>query len=258
MVFNVERGSAPRPPEERARLTGRRLDLLGLPPAAAKRPAWTACPGHSYLLRRAYLRRLWLGMSTESPPDDLKQILGPNESVQLYLKQKIYHPKINIDSVVITNQRVILRHPHALGLKKDYTDYNYQDVSNVVLNKGVLRSTLSFTLRFGGEPLTLDAIPNDEAQKAYGLVRENLVRFQAPLAAATMASAPPPAGGAGYCNKCGAPLAAGQRFCGKCGAEVASDGPTVIEKEVVKVRCTYCGFLNDATDAACKSCGAKL
>lgn len=201
----------------------------------------------------------------ESPPDDLKQILSPNEQVQLYLRQKIYRPKISVDSVVITNMRVILRHPHAMNLKKDYTDYNYQDISNVELAKGLARSTLKFTLRLGGEPLMLDSIPNDQAQKAYGLVRENLVRFQTPFAAAaagiiSMSQKAPPqeAPAAGYCNKCGAPLSAGQMFCGKCGTAVSAGGPAVIEKEVVKVRCQYCGFLNDATDSACKSCGAKL
>jgi DNA-directed RNA polymerase subunit RPC12/RpoP len=200
----------------------------------------------------------------ESPPDDLKQILGPSEQVQLYLKQKIYRPTINIDSVVITNMRVILRHPHALGLKKDYTDYNYQDISNVELAKGLTRSTLRFTLRLGGDPLALDSIPNDQAQKAYGLVRENLLKFQSPYAAAAAGVMPagvaPPqqVSSAGYCNKCGTPLSAGQMFCGRCGSPVSSAAPTVIEKEVVKVRCQYCGFLNDSTDSACKSCGAKI
>ena len=116
----------------------------------------------------------------QSLPDDLKSVLGPNEDVQLYIRQKIYHPKINIDSVVITNERIILRHPHALGLKKDYTDFNYQDVSNVVMDKGILRSTVRCTLRFGGEPLELRDLPNSDAERAYGLVRENLVRYQSP------------------------------------------------------------------------------
>jgi DNA-directed RNA polymerase subunit RPC12/RpoP len=165
---------------------------------------------------------------------------------------------------VITNERVILRHPHALGLKKDYTDYNYQDISNVTLAKGVLRSNLRLTLRFDGEPLALDAIPNDEAQKAYGLIRENLTRFQTPLAAPPMGAppyaqpGPPPAAPAGYCSRCGAQLEPGQQYCGRCGAAVGPANPTVIEKEVVKVKCTYCGFLNDATDSACRSCGARL
>lgn len=162
-------------------------------------------------------------MGNGAQPDDIQNILGPNEQVQLYIEQKIYHPKINIDSVAITNERVILRHPHALGLKKDYTDYNYQDISNVVLDKGVLRSKLRFTLRFGGEPLTLEDIPNDQAQKAYGIVRENLVRFQAPFTAAATGvppmrqATPAPSPGA-FCKNCGAQLTAGQKFCGSCGS----------------------------------------
>jgi hypothetical protein len=156
-------------------------------------------------------------------PEDVTKILGPNEEVALYIKQKIYHPKINIDSVVITNERIILRHPHALGLKKDYTDFNYQDIANVILDKGVLRSTVRCTLRLGGEPLALNDLPNSDAEKAYGVIRENLVRYQAPFTAAN-AGIPPvqPAqavqAAARTCPKCGASVAAGQKFCGSCGA----------------------------------------
>jgi len=160
----------------------------------------------------------------ESMPDDLKQVLGPNEQAQFYIRQKIYHPKINIDSVLITNERIILRHPHALGMKKDYTDYNYQDISNVVLDKGILRSTVRCTLRFGGDPLELSELPNADAERAYGLVRENLVRYQSPFTAAaagvppmTQAQSPPPVQ---RCSKCGSPLVAGEKFCGNCGAPV--------------------------------------
>jgi hypothetical protein len=156
-----------------------------------------------------------------SPPEDLKKILGPNEQVELYIQQKIYHPQINIDSVVITNQRIILRHPHALALKKDYTDFSYQDISNVVLDKGLLRSTVKCTLRFGGEPLSLNDLPNADAEKAYGIIRENLARFQTPFSTG-YTSAPPfqqrgPASGQ-VCPKCGAAIAAGQKFCANCGA----------------------------------------
>jgi hypothetical protein len=157
-------------------------------------------------------------------PEDLKKILSPNETVELYINQKIYHPTINVDSVVITNQRIILRHPHALGLKKDYTDFNYQDISNVVLDKGIVRSTVKCTLRFGGEPLSLNDLPNADAERAYGIIRENLVRFQAPFSTGytsappfqqrgTMAGTP-----AKVCPKCGATVAVGQKFCGSCGA----------------------------------------
>ena len=116
-----------------------------------------------------------------SAPSDLKNLLGPDEKIEVYIQQKIYHPKINIDSVVITNERVILRHPHALGLKKNYTDYNYKDIANVVLDKGIMRSTLRLTLRLGGEPLLLKNLPNKDAEKAYGFIRENVDKFQAPF-----------------------------------------------------------------------------
>ncbi len=144
----------------------------------------------------------------------MKDVMGPNEHVELYIRQKIYHPKISIDSVVITNERVILRHPHAMNLKKDYTDFNYQDISNVILDKGILRSTVKFTLRLGGDPMTLNDLPNDDAEKAYGIIRENLVRYQAPFSTG-MAGVPP-------FTPAGTPPMAQGRSCSKCGAFVAS------------------------------------
>jgi len=157
----------------------------------------------------------------DKPPEDLTKILGPNEQVELYIQQKIYHPRINIEGVVITNERVIFRHPHDLGLKKDYTDYNFQDISNVVLDKGILRSTLKFTLRFGGDALDLKDLPNSDAEKAYGLIRENLVRYQSPFTAGAAGIPPMQQPQKGMtCPKCGAQLTAGQKFCGSCGAAV--------------------------------------
>ncbi len=160
------------------------------------------------------------------------RLLGPNEQVQLYIKQKIYHPKLNVESVVLTTQRIILRHPRDLGLKKDYTDYSYTDVANAILDKGMLRSTVKCVLRFGGDPLMLNDLPNSEAEKAYGVIRENLVRFQTPFYAGypgmtpvmapvmqqgmqTMSS---PSGV--VCKKCGQRSAQGTRFCGSCGSQL--------------------------------------
>jgi hypothetical protein len=152
-------------------------------------------------------------------PEDVTKILGPGEQVELYIQQKIYHPKINIESVVITNMRVILRQPHALGLLKNYIDYSYQDIANVILDKGLLRSTIKFVLRFGGDPLALEDLPNEDAEKAYGIIRQNLTRFQSGTQPVAQAPSMNKADGT-VCRKCGTPLAAGQEYCGKCGAKV--------------------------------------
>ncbi|MGD0817773.1 MAG: PH domain-containing protein [Methanomassiliicoccales archaeon] len=122
-------------------------------------------------------------------PDDIKHILGPKEQVGLYIKEKIYHPQISIDSVVITNERIILRHPHALALKRDYTDYSYSDIEGVEMEKGLLRSKIKVKLKRGGEALELDKLPTDLAEEAYGKIRENVGRFQAPFSTGN-ASAP--------------------------------------------------------------------
>jgi hypothetical protein len=154
-------------------------------------------------------------------PEDVKKILGPNEEVELYIEQRIYHPKFNIDSVIITNMRVILRQPHALGLLKDFVDYSYQDIANVILDKGFLRSTIKFTLRFGGEPLVLEDLPNDEAAKAYGIIRQNLTRFQSGYGFVPGSQAPDVGKGTDMvCRKCGASVPFGQKFCGNCGTKM--------------------------------------
>lgn len=132
-------------------------------------------------------------------PEDLMGILGSNERIEIYLKQKFYHLKLDIDSIAITNERIILRHPHALGLKKNYTDYNYNDLENVTIEKGVMRSTIKITLKLGTEPITLNDIPNAEAQKAYVTIREKIINHKT-----TSASVKEAAPDAIFCRFCGA------------------------------------------------------
>src|SRR5207249_9410428 len=98
-------------------------------------------------------------------PQDVIRILGPGEQVQLFIEQKIYHPRINVDSVVLTSQRIILRHPHDLRLKRDFTDFSYTDVANAILDKGLLRSTVKCELRSGGDPLNLADLPNSRSEE---------------------------------------------------------------------------------------------
>src|SRR5207245_5781253 len=129
-------------------------------------------------------------VSMEAIPSDISKILGPSEQVQLFIKEKIYHPKINVDSVVLTNQRIILRHPHALGMKKDYTDYSYADIANAIFDKGLLRSSVKCVLRFVGDPLHVGDLQNSDAEKAYGIIGENITRFQNSLMDGAFSLAP--------------------------------------------------------------------
>lgn len=170
-------------------------------------------------------------------PQDVAALLGPGEQVQLYIRQRIYHPQISIDSVALTNERIILRHPRDLALKKDFTDFSYTDIANAVLDKGILRSTIKCNLRFGGDPLILGKLSNPDAEKAYGIIRSNIARYQTPFSApttgyaapgsqltgttpaqrTTLTSTPSNIDGGVRCPKCGAFSVVGLRFCASCG-----------------------------------------
>ncbi len=113
-------------------------------------------------------------METNDAPSDLMKLLDPEEKLLLYMKQKKYHPAINIESVAITDKRVIFRKPSMLTIKKSFTDYSYADILNVTIDKGPLRSTLNLNLRMDSNDLLVDDIPNDEAQEAFKLIRQGI------------------------------------------------------------------------------------
>jgi hypothetical protein len=117
---------------------------------------------------------LFLVMESDDAPSDLLKLLDQDEKLLLYMKQKKYHPAINIESVAVTDKRVILRKPSMLTIKKSFTDYSYADILNVTMDKGPLRSTLNLNLKMDGSDLVVDDIPNDEAQEAFKLIRQGI------------------------------------------------------------------------------------
>lgn len=107
-------------------------------------------------------------------PSDFAKMLDPDEKVLLYMKQKKYHPAINIESVAITDRRVIMRKPSMLTIKKSYTDYGYADMLNVSVDRGPLRSTIRLNLKTDGSDLLVEDIPNDDAQEAFRIIRNRI------------------------------------------------------------------------------------
>jgi Bacterial PH domain len=150
-------------------------------------------------------------------PKDLKDMMGPNEKVQLYVKQTNFRPRpFGVDSWLMTNERVIQRHPHGLKLNNDYTDRSYAEIKTLNVHQGIFRSTIRFDLKeppnnpetnlnvspsdmasakgrktLGrdvrdlefdfGEHIALTKLAKSDARKADGIIRENIVRFQTPF-----------------------------------------------------------------------------
>ena len=109
-------------------------------------------------------------------PDDILPLLDEDEKVLFNIKQRKYRPSINIESATITNKRIILRRPSMLRIKKSYVDYSYGDITNIVLDKGPLRSTIMLNLKMDANDLVIEDIPNEMAQQAFRLIREGIDR----------------------------------------------------------------------------------
>ena len=107
-------------------------------------------------------------------PDDIMPLLDPDEKVLFNIKQRKYRPAINVESATITSKRVILRRPSMLRIKKSYVDYPYSDITNIVLDKGPLRSTIMLNLRMDAHDLVIEDIPNEMARQAFRLIREGI------------------------------------------------------------------------------------
>jgi len=118
-------------------------------------------------------------------PDDVLPLLEEDEKVLFGIKQKKYRPAINIESVTITNKRVILRRPSMMRMKKSYADFSYSDITNIILDKGLLRSTIMLNLKMDGNDLVIENIPNDMAQQAFRLIREGIDEARRTAADAT-------------------------------------------------------------------------
>jgi hypothetical protein len=160
---------------------------------------------------------LFRALSRIQVPKDLREMMGPNEKVQLYVKQTNFRPRpFGVDSWLLTNERVIQRHPRSMKLSNDYSDRSYAEIKTLNVHQGILRSTIEFDLKepsndpetnlnfspsdmvnvkdrktlvgevkdLGSlfeERIALTKLAKSDARKADGIIRENIVRFQTPF-----------------------------------------------------------------------------
>ncbi len=101
-------------------------------------------------------------------------MLKKDEKLLLSVRQKKFRPAINVDSLTITERRLILKKPSMFGVKKTYADYPYADINSIELNKGLTRSSILLNLRFDTNKLSIDDIPNSQAQEAFKVIRERI------------------------------------------------------------------------------------
>lgn len=125
----------------------------------------------------------------EEIPKEVKDLIAPSEKVLYVAKQKGSKFKPDITKrifpamIVLTDRRIMQIHPKglirgALGMR-DYTDYPYEGMRNIQLDRGAFRATLVITpkskLQAGENPAIRD-IDKNEAEDIFGIVREILMK----------------------------------------------------------------------------------
>src|SRR5690349_24992152 len=98
-------------------------------------------------------------------PDDVLKILQPDENVLLAAQQARSTNLINPDTIFVTTQRLLIRKPTSLGLRKNIEDYRFADIANVKLHKGIVRSSILLKVRFLSDDLEIDNISRSEERR---------------------------------------------------------------------------------------------
>ncbi len=81
---------------------------------------------------------------------DVRSILTPNEEILYIALQNATALSLKKDSVVATNNRLVLYRPSMLG-RVDFADYQWEDVKNVSIKEGFLAADFTVVLTDGRE-----------------------------------------------------------------------------------------------------------
>ncbi len=178
-------------------------------------------------------------------PEDMKHLINYDEKVIWVLRAS--------ETVVVSDQRIIIRKSGSLGLKKSFVDYPYSNMVNIKLDRGVRRASVEILMRSGVQNVKISNIPKSDAFQLHRILRENVVKIsssagqQVPVIIQT--SEHPSQEKKGN----------GEQECKKCGRKVSSDFSLCpFCRYPLKVECPECGNKVDRKFQLCPYCGEDL
>ena len=178
-------------------------------------------------------------------PEDMKHLINFDEKVIWVLRGS--------ETVVVSDQRIIIRKSGSLGLKKSFVDYPYSNMVNIKLDRGVRRASVEILMRSGVQNVKIGNLPKSDAFQLHRIVRENVIKIspplgqQVPLIIQTSERSPQEKKGNGdqECKKCGRKVSADFSLCPFC-------------RYALKIECPECGNKIDRKFQLCPYCGEDL
>jgi len=108
-------------------------------------------------------------------PTEVQNVLEPNERVILAFQEAgLGGKRTGLVSIFVTDKRVIRMSPRTWGLRVNILDYRYTDMTNIRLDKGILRSSIFIETRFQTPNVRIDNIPKEGANKLFKVIQEKI------------------------------------------------------------------------------------
>lgn len=178
-------------------------------------------------------------------PDDMKHLINFDEKVHWVLKGS--------ETIVVSNQRIIIGKTAGLGLKKTYVDYPYSNMVNIRLDRGIRKASIEIQMRAGVPTVKIGNLSKNDAYELHRVLRDNII-----AASASHPGQPFPvviqpnsisSGGRGD----------GEQMCKKCGRKVSADFALCpFCSTPLKIECPECGKKLDRAYKVCPYCAEDL
>jgi hypothetical protein len=95
-------------------------------------------------------------------PAEIKKMMGPKETIEMYVDGESY-PQITIDTMVITDERILVQRSNALGTT-EFISYKFSEIAGVGVEKGFMRSIIRLKLNNGGAMASIRLPPKLDEQ----------------------------------------------------------------------------------------------
>jgi len=179
-------------------------------------------------------------------PEDMRHLVNYDEKVIWVLRGS--------ETVVVSDQRIIIRKSGGLGLKKSFVDYPYSNMVNIRLDRGVRRASVEILMRSGVQNIRIRSLTKADAYQLHRVLRENIVK-----GSASGVVQPPPVIIQSSLQPKPEEQTSGEQMCKECGHKVSDDFALCpFCRYPLKVECPECGKRVDSKFKSCPYCGEDL
>jgi len=174
-------------------------------------------------------------------PDDMKHVINFDEKIVMVLRGS--------ETVVLSNQRLIIRKSSGLGLKKTIVDYPYSNMVNIKLDGGIRRCSLEILMRSGIQNIKISSLSKTDAYQLHRIIREHIADSSQlttqPLPIIIQSQNQARNEDNSLCMKCGKRVSSEFSVCPFCSSPL-------------KMECPECGKEVDRAYKLCPYCGEDL